>query len=188
MMRQNCDFATCVMLDKYEGLLWKLSFQHFNIQNPEGIQVHDLYQEAKIGLLEALFTYQESREVGLAHYVSICVESHIKSALRRCRGKAYRLLDSRFSLDMNVSEDNTLTLQEMVACENLEYNPSYQANLLEIESELHERLESLLPLEKEIYIYWNEGYPYKEIAQLLDCNEKRVDNVVQKIKRLALKY
>lgn len=188
MMRQGCTFAYTDLFDKFEGLLWRVSLDHYNIQRPEGIQVNDLYQEAKIGLYESFFTYQEKREVGLAHYSKICAESSVKSDLRRCRGKAYKLIDSRFSLDMSVTEDSSLSLQDLVACENLEYNPSFVASIEEVEETLRQRLENLKLEEKEIYKLWNKGYSYRDIAASMDCNVKRIDNVVQKIKRIALKY
>ena len=46
MIRQNSEYAYGRMRSRYEALMWKLSFQNFYIQKPEGIQVNDLYQTA----------------------------------------------------------------------------------------------------------------------------------------------
>lgn len=186
MVRQDCDFAFEVMMGNYEALVWKLSLKNYHDQKPMGIQINDLYQEGKIGLLEALYTYQEVKGVGLAHYVQICVESYIRSALRKCRGKAYQLLDSRNSLNIYIAEDKSLILKDMLPCTNLEFDPQYCANMEETKAILAKRLSQLKEDEMQIYQLWNEGYSYGEISEMTCTNKKRIDNVIQKIKRIAL--
>lgn len=185
MMRQNNQCALDALLLKYEALLWKLSYTYYHQRKPEGVQVHDLYQEGRLGLIEALYTYQESRGVGLAHYVKVCVESHIASALRKCNSKSYQLLDTRLSLDINISEDESLSFLDLMPCENLEYNPHYQAKRNESKRILAYRLSDLSPDEYRIYTLWNKGFSYKEMAFKLGCETKKIDNTIQKIKRLA---
>lgn len=186
MIRQNSNDALIALMLKYDALLWKVSHVNFNLQKPEGIQVQDLYQEARLGFIESLYTYQENKAVGLAHYVKICVETHVKSALRKCRSHSYRMLDTSFSLDISISEDNSLTLQDMVECDNLDYNPVYRANMNDCLKTLNQRLKQLTDLEKTVYEYWNKGYSYQEISKKVNCSAKFVDNTVQKIKRVAL--
>ncbi len=187
MLRQGCNCAQDEMMLKYNAMLWKLSHIQFHSYKPDGVQVNDLYQEAKIGLLEALYTYRESKVVGLAHYVKICVQSHIGDSLRKCSTKSYRLLDTRLSLDMDIADDGSLTFMDLVECGNLEFNPHYQASKQEQINILKGRLSVLSPLENEVYHLWNKGYSYKEIAAKTSFNVKKIDNVIQKIKRVALK-
>ncbi len=187
MMRQQCNCALDEMLKKYEAMLWKLSHIQFQIQKPDGVQVNDIYQEAKLGLLEALYTYRESRTVGLAHYVKICVESYVRTVMRKCNTKSYMLLDTKLSLDMSISEDESLSFMDIVRCENMEYDPHFQAKISEFKQILKKRLDALNPLEKKIYSLWNRGYSYEEIASLTSVNTKKIDNIIQKIKRIALR-
>lgn len=185
MIRQNCDASLYEMMDKYDRLLWKLSHENFMIQKPEGIQVGDLYQVGRLGLIEALYTYQESRGVGLARYVKVCVETHIKSTLRVCRSKSYKMLDTAYSLDISIAEDESLRLEDIVECDYLEFNPVKQALLQESRKILEYRLRTLKESDREVYELWKSGYSYKEIADQCHTCSKSVDNTIQKIKRLA---
>lgn len=185
MQRQNCDVSMHELFCKYDAMLWKMSHEFYQSFRPEGIQVHDLYQEGKLGILEGILTYQESKEVGLAHYIKLCATTHIRMALRKCRNKSYMLLSSRFSLDISIAEDASICYKDLVPCENPEYDPQFHANIEESRIILASRLQCLKEDEKMIYRFWNDGYSYLEISEKTKSDKKRIDNVIQKIKRLV---
>lgn len=185
MSRQNDPLAYYYLMDNFDALCWKYSHHYYNLYKPEGIDVEDLYQEAKLGVDEALLTYQDSKRVGLAHYVKICAISFIKTLNRKCYGKSYRLIDSSFSLDLSVSEDDSLKLMDLIAIDNTGNDPRYQALLEEARGIFDTILSDFSKTEKKTYEMWSSGYTYKEIAGFLQINTKQVDNIIQKVKRLA---
>lgn len=184
MIRQNSECAYETISTNYQPLMWKTSYENFLVQKPFGIQVKDLVQEAHLGLTEAVYTYRESKAVRLPYYVQICVESHVLSCLRRCRGLSYQLLDTNYSLDMLVSEDQKLSLADTIATKYRDHNPRYMSMLEEAKKELHKAITDITQAEKDILHHWLEGFTYKEIATIIGCNPKDVDNTLQKIKRL----
>ena len=185
MIRQNSEYAYGRMRSRYEALMWKLSFQNFYIQKPEGIQVNDLYQMASMGFLEAIYTYRESKGCGLAHFVKICAETRVKTHLRMCRTGGYSLIDTSFSLDLTISEDQSLTLEGLIAVECPKSNPAYQAYLEEARVELNRILSCTKLQEQQIYELWLDGFSHQEIAVLENTSAKHVDNTIQKIKRMV---
>lgn len=185
MIRQGSEDAMDTLSENYDKLLWKTCHVNFRIQEPFGIQVNDLYQEAKLGLLEALFSYQESRGVGLAHYIKICVTSYVQSELRRCRGQSYCLLNPYYSLEFEFSDDGSIMMMDLLEDKSTEYAPAYQAQMEESKVILKNIISELSQLEQDIYSLWIDGYSYKEIASVCDTTVKQVDNKIQKIKRLV---
>ncbi len=185
MLRQNSEDALEICLGMFENLAWRTSHDGMYVQRPEGIQVNDLYQEALLGILEALYTYRVDRDTGLAHYVKICVVSHVSTRLRKCRSGSYLLLDTSRSLDMSITEDGCAFLNEIVTQEYLPFNPRYQAIMGEGKVILYDMLSNLTKPEQLIYHKWNTGYSYAEIAEHLNITTKEVDNKIQKIKRMA---
>lgn len=184
MIRKNDKEATDTMMARFDRLVWSRAHRYFNIYNPEGIAVQDLYQEGRIAVYESFFSFQEERGVGLAYYIDLCVSSRIKTELRRCRGASYRMLDTSYSLDMTISEDDSLTLGDLISCSKVEYNPAKMAQYHEAVEILTVLLESLPTLEQEICELRYQGFSYSETALLLNVSAKKVDNVVQKVRKL----
>lgn len=186
MVRRDCEHTIEDVCKNYEPLLWSSSYRFIHTYKPEGVQVEDLYQVGRLGILEALYIYRESRCVVLPRFIQVCVDSEINRLVRTCRGKGYMLLDTRMSLDLSVSEDNSLRFIDLAQCENRDFNPYFYANMYELKITLDIRLATLSDVERLIYNMWNEGYSYEEMAKATNTNRKRIDNVIQKIKRLAL--
>lgn len=186
MIRKGCNDSLMNLMNRFDSLFWKTSFQQYYLSRPEGIEIEDLLQEARLGFLEAIYTFQERKKVGLAHYIKVCVESRVKTRIRKCSSMAYRLIDTNFSLDMFISEDQSLALIDVVQDKYRFRNPQYVALLEESRQVLQLVLNDLKPIEQEVYEMWAEGYTYREIANKLEIGEKQVDNTIQKIKRLIL--
>ena len=184
MIRKNDAEALETMLDRFNRLVWSRVHRYFNIYNPEGITAHDLYQEGRMALYESFFSYEEDRKVGLAYYIDLCITSRVKTELRRCRGYSYRMLDSSYSLDMSISEDHSLSLGDLTACTRTEYNPQTMAHYHEALQIAGEVLSDLDELEIEICTLRYEGFSYSETAILTGVSAKKVDNVIQKIRKL----
>lgn len=184
MIRQKDDDALSYIIYKFNRLLWKRTIDYFSKQKPQGISQMDLIQEGYVGLYESLFGYKEALEVGFAYYINICVESHIKTALRKCRGMSYKLLDTGYSLDMQVADDKTLCLHEVVEDQTFMNNPSVWAINEEVNTEIDNVLNKLKPIERKVYHLKQNGYSYREISNMTQYTTKEIDNLLQKIKRL----
>lgn len=185
MLRQGCGVSFEYVAEKFENLAWKVSHDSMYLQRPEGIQVIDLYQEAMLGLVEALYTFRIDRNTGFAHYVKICVVSHVNTRLRKCRSASFLLINTGISLDMPVTEDGGVSLMDVVTDYSTQYDPVYQAMIEEGQEILYNIVESMPVQEKEIYEMWKVGYSYQEIASTLSVSVKDVDNKLQKIKRMV---
>ncbi|HEY4537993.1 MAG TPA: sigma-70 family RNA polymerase sigma factor [Erysipelothrix sp.] len=183
MIRQKDEYALEAMIEKYDRLIWKRALTFYNTYRPCSIEIEDLYQEGKYGLYESFYKYDESLGVGLAHFVDICVSSRMTSCLRRCNGKAYKLLDYAQSLDMNVSEETSLKLYDVIGCDDPKIDPQFMTLYYEAEDILDELLKHLKHQDKKVYELLREGYSYKEIAEKLNITNKKVDNILQKIRK-----
>lgn len=185
MLRQNSNEAFEYSARKFENLAWKVSHDSMYIQRPEGVQVVDLYQEAMLGLVEALYTFRVDKNTGFAHYVKICVVSHVNTRLRKCRSASFLLIDTAISLDMPVTEDMSVSLMDVVSDYSKQNDPVYQAMIEEGRERLERIISNISIQEQAIYELWKAGYSYKEISLRLNASVKDIDNKLQKIKRLV---
>ena len=182
MIRQNDEDALKALMNKYERLLWKRAFSFYNSYRPHSIEIEDFYQEGKFALYESFYKYDESMGVGLAHFVDICVSSSMNGLLRKCNGKAFKLLANAQSLDMNVSEDCSLKLYDVVSDDNVKTDPQFMTLYYDAQQLLDALLATLSKKEQDVYRLFDEGYSYKEISQTLKIPVKKVDNILQKIR------
>lgn len=183
MIRTQDRDALEFMFEKFNKLIWKRAHTYFIQRRPIGITVDDLYQEGLISLHTAFYSYDESMEVGLAYYIELCVESSMKSLIRKSRGKSYGLLNTEYSLDMSISEDNALFLHDVVADKSFINDPIKMSDYLEAKKIEKKVLLKADDVEVKIYKMRESGYSYSEISKVVNLSEKKVDNLLQKMKR-----
>lgn len=188
MIRQRDNDAIEHMYERYHRLIWKRSHDFCKRYVLAGAVVEDLHQEGAISFIDALYSYDEALNVGLAYYVQICVESAIKSALRKLRSKSYGLLDTSLSLDMAITEDRSLFLYDVIADTKFQRDPLRMSHYYEALRIQQRVFKMLTDDEIRIYTLRENGYSYKDIAYALKLTEKKIDNILQKVKRKLTNY
>lgn len=183
MIRQNSEDALDVVMGKFKRLLWKRAYELYTQQKPIGIGIEDLFQEGFLGFYDAIYTFKEIKDVGFAYYVNLCVVSTMRTALRRCRSQSYKLLDSKWSLDLFVSEDKSVYLADMIESPDIMTNPVIVAHYQDARRIEDEVLQTISEKERIIYTMREEGFGYREIADQFNITPKNVDNIIQKVRR-----
>lgn len=137
-----------------------------------GIENEDLYQEGMLGLLSAVYSFDESKGVLFSTYATTLITRKMLSALRTANKKNNLPLDSYISIDEKSDiRSFTPTPEEMLI-----YNE-------EIDSILSFVNNNLSKTEKKVFRLNLLGLSYNEIAEILDCSEKSVDNALQRIRK-----
>ena len=183
MIRQNSLEALDRLSGHFHRLIWARSHEFYNAQNPDGTNMEDFFQEGFLSFKESLYSFREEKQVGLAFYINLCVSSGIKTALRRCRSESYNLLNSKYSLDIGISESSNLSFMDTMASSRYSDNPRKMAIYIEALLVSDEYINQLKVHEQQIHRLHIQGYAYKEIAERLQVGTKDVDNTVQKIRR-----
>lgn len=182
LVNNNCFAAVKTMLEKYNPLVWKTVYSFINSHLPKGVEKNDLYQEGRIAFYESCFTYKTNLDVPYYSFTKLCIERRMMGYLRRFRSEASRLFYNSLSLDMSVTEDNNVYLHEMIS-EDLQDLSAFKQYAEEINSLIIEN-KDLSQFEKQVLLLKIFGYSYSEMSKILDCSAKRVDNTLQKVKRL----
>ena len=127
----------------------------------------DLMQEALIGLLRAVRSYN-SEKAGFSTYVSACVKNSVISYLRKY-GKQNKALPMEDVVSVGGDCDTN--------------TPELQFIDLETTAQLQEKVFSVLsPYETKVFEMYLAETPYALIAKRLNKNEKSIDNAIQRIK------
>lgn len=137
-----------------------------------GIENDDLYQEGMMGFVSAVYSFDNSRDVLFSTYASTLSTRKMLSAIRKINSTANLPLQSYISIE-----------EEQDLFSDI---PSPEETLLSVErvNEINSFVEeSFSKKEKKVFKLSVLGMKYSQIAEILDCTEKSVDNTMQRIRR-----
>ena len=138
----------------------------------------DIIQSGLVGLMKAVY-YYKPRKSKFSTFAWRSIDSEIKSFLTYLNRKKNKVLSDAISVDsLSVDEED----------EDMGYSlPDEGANVSRSALAwyiMEKVLEDLPEVEREIFSMWYQGYSYADISENLDVSTKKVDNTVQKVKRL----
>lgn len=143
-----------------------------SFKNLNGLESDDLYQEGMLGLLSAVYSFDENRQVSFSAYASTLVVRKMISAVKASNSKANLPMQSYLSID----DFGNALLNYSTPEHQLIYNE-------DINSAIRFANENLSKTEKKVLKLSLVGMSYKEIADILDSSVKSVDNAMQRIRK-----
>ncbi|MGM9877595.1 MAG: sigma-70 family RNA polymerase sigma factor [Bacilli bacterium] len=181
LCNENNEEAEIILIEKYKGCILTILKDYLREYNIIGVEVADLYQEGLIGLIHAIKTYNESKEVKFYTYACACIKTSIMSSIRQTFRQKSRILNNSYSLDKLIeqtgnsfydifrddSQDPTKVLLENEESSNL---------IKEIKNRLSKNENIVFELKLK-------GLNNKEITELIDKDKKYVENVMFRINR-----
>lgn len=169
--QQGDEDAAETLLQWYRPLVQQVAHRYYL---PDG-DSEDVLQIGMIGLWQAIVRYNPERSASFASFARLCIQRQILSAIRR----ATRMVCIPFPPCPDPdTEDYWANLMESA--------PSALDLLIEREQvqELEQRLSNRLStLEAQVLELWSQRRTYREIAAVLGCSRKAVDNALTRIKR-----
>ena len=179
LVSESNEDARSELVKKYTGIVNKIASKYVGLAETFGIDQKDLVQEGLIGLSKAIDTYNYDKLVLFYTYVTLCIETSIKTALRVGSKKKNQSLNNSISLD-KLYEDE-ININEIVKDE--QSDPSIQ--LLDKESIdeiLKKSKEVLTSFEYEVFKLKSEGYSNEEISLKTGKDKKSIENTIFRIK------
>ncbi len=169
LINNDDENALNFLLTKYKPLVTIKSHVYFLI----GGDSDDIVQEGMIGLFKAIRTYKPSQNNTFKTYAEVCIDNQIKSALRNSNRQKHSSLNQSIPID---SFNETLESRNFGPLDILLYKENYDTILAKIDNEL-------TTLEKKVYNYYIDGKGRKEIAELVNKNEKSISNSLSRIRK-----
>ena len=146
-------------------LLARLSSRYFII----GGDTEGLLQEARIGLLKAIQSFDPAKGSDFIPYAKICIHNHIISAINEAQAQKHAALNKSVDLESAplFSYDSPMDLVII------------RGRLENVLSAVQTRLSKL---EKQVLFLYLDGRTYKNIAAVLRISEKAVSNALCRIR------
>lgn len=168
--------ANNIIIKKYEPLINKTAIKMLPFCKNNGLDQNDLVQEGMIGLNHAIDRYKERENVLFYTYAKKCIERKMISVIISSNRSKHKILNESISYD----DDENLLLKYVKS-----NTPSPEEEVLNLELEetlLNDIRSNLTDFEEQVFELLISGFKYKEIAEILDINQKSVDNAKERIK------
>jgi RNA polymerase sporulation-specific sigma factor len=182
-IKANDEESLQELISAYQRIIWSIIYKCVHFPIPHDLDKQDLYQEALIGLMNAIKHHDPRFEVQFSSFASKCIENEVRSYLRKHRSQNRQMLNQAVSLDMHVSEDENLTLLDTISCSTKEFDPVFKSDIAWVKDQIPSIREHLSDTEWNVFQNYHLGYTYREIGKQFDLTDKDVDNTIQKIKK-----
>lgn len=175
MVKESED-ALVYMVKKYEPLFRKLAFSFVRKFPNKGLDVEDIIQQCRISLCNALDKFNEKNEVLFYSYLLVCLKRAVFNFSRSYINKP--------SVFYYMEMENYEVLSEFVD----EYNVESVVLDNDFYFELIAFKHTLIFDYSCVFELRYNNFSYKEIAELLNINVKRVDNILVNVRKKLEKY
>lgn len=182
MFAQGDESALTELIEKY-----KRSAFYFIHKYKHALQgsydISELYHISIIALYKAIITYKESANTSFSTYYSVLLEREYLMCIRSLYREQNKSNVEAMSLDALVQETEGVYLVDTIQNKRIEFEPEGSFRYAHLLEEVQRVLTTCDSLEKEIFQLWREGFSYQEISDLLGQSVKKVDNIMQKLKK-----
>ena len=170
--------ANNILYKKYEPLIISIATKLIKYVPNSGLEINDMIQEGMLGLSNAIEYFRVSKETLFYTYAKTCIERKMIDLVISTRRLKHRALNDSVPI---IDEENEIDLNYLISDNN--NNPENILLKEEDEKELFEQANKVLTdLEMQVFELKLNGFEYKEIAEILELDYKKVDNALRRIK------
>ena len=181
-VRNGDDRARDELVQRYTGFVRMKASSYF-IAGGEG---EDLIQEGLIGLCKAVRDFRPDKETSFRSFAELCVTRQIITAIKTATRFKHAPLNTYVSFSQTPAgqdPDSDCTLGDALPGSHV-HDPAVSViSTDELKSLVFCLGTGLSPLESDALRMYLEGSSYEEMAEILDCDTKAIDNALQRVKR-----
>ncbi len=176
MIKENSEDAKEELYRKYSGLIHKEINRFKPKANMLGIDPLDLMQEALLGFMSAVNTYDENNDAKFITYATMCIRRKLLNYMEKHSSIKNQTLSNAISLD----DDNSLL--KYIKDDN-EKEPLHSIIYSEQIEELNEKISDLTEKERTILELSITGLKAEDIAEKLKMPVKQVYNILYRTRK-----
>ncbi|MFN3692041.1 MAG: sigma-70 family RNA polymerase sigma factor [Fervidobacterium sp.] len=169
--------AVDLIIEKYYPMVVRIASQFF----APWAEFDDIVQNGLIGLIKAIFYYEKEKSA-FPTFAWRSIESEIKTFITYQNRKKNKMLSESASMDSYYDDIEDEQFDYFIEDQHEDTNVVRKTILSIINEQILEKLDEE---ETKIYELWLDGHSYKEIQEQVGVNFKKVDNTVQKIKKMV---
>jgi RNA polymerase sporulation-specific sigma factor len=173
--------ALDALMRKYTGFVRLKASSYFLA----GGESDDLIQEGLIGLYKAVRDFRSDKETSFRSFAELCITRQIITAIKAATRFKHQALNAYVSFSQTPAgqDDSDCTLGDALPGPNVQDPAICVISTEELQSLVFCLGTGLSKLEADALKLYLEGSSYEEMAELLGCDTKTIDNALQRVKR-----
>ena len=186
-LKNGDDRARDVLIQRYTGFVRMKASSYFIA----GGEPEDLIQEGLIGLCKAMRDFRADKETSFRSFAELCVTRQIITAIKTATRFKHSPLNTYVSFSQTPAgqdPDSDCTLGDALPGSHVNDPAVVVISTDELKSLVFTLGTGLSPLETDALRMYLEGSSYEEMAELLDCDTKAIDNALQRVKRKIVQH
>jgi RNA polymerase sporulation-specific sigma factor len=182
--RNGNEAALDALIRRYTGFV-RLKASSYFLAGGEG---DDLIQEGLIGLYKAVRDFRSDKDTSFRSFAELCITRQIITAIKTATRFKHSPLNSYVSFSQAPAgqEEGECTLGDALPGPGIDDPAICVISTEELQSLVFCLGTGLSPLESDALRFYIEGNSYEEMAELLGCDTKTIDNALQRVKRKIL--
>ena len=184
--RNGDNAALDALIRRYTGFV-RLKASSYFIAGGES---DDLIQEGLIGLYKAVRDFRTDKDTSFRSFAELCITRQIITAIKAATRFKHQPLNGYVSFSQTPAgqEDGDCTLGDAIPGPAVNDPSVCVISTEELQSLVFSLGTGLSPLEHDALRFYMEGNSYEEMADLLGCDTKSIDNALQRVKRKVLTH
>jgi len=179
--------ATDILFKKYMPLIRNIAKKLYDENRNSGLDFNDLVQEGMIGFSKAINTYNEHKDTLFFTYAKKCIEHGIISSTVNATRKKHSFLNNSISMEANHREDFDDSIERFLS-DKASDPESILLDFEDVNLLIENLKQELTPFEEQVFNLRKSGFTYREIAEVLETEPKRVDNAMQRMRGKVKDY
>ena len=176
--------ATETLIRRYFTTIRRKSRSYFIL----GADEEDVIQEAMIGLMKAIRSYESDRGASFRTHAERCITGQILDAVKAAARKKHAPLNQSVSLSKPINEEEGETMEDL-----LQAPSASDSKVTMILSDIMEyvggnRDKVFSTLEVDVWNLYMEGKSYEEIGLALNRDKKSIYNAMERTRKKVLMY
>ena len=165
-IRNGNEEAFNKLLDNHRKMIYRLIYNSSLEMGDYAIDADEVFQEASLILYQAVFSFEEDKNVKFSSYAYLVLKSRIKNVFR----SYYHIYsEEAYSIDSHEHQDYFLSLA-------IKEDPIGYHKEQEFRKRLDRFMNGLSPEDRQILELRGDELSYKEISGLLHISTKKIDN------------
>jgi len=184
--RNGDDAALDALIRRYTGFVRLKASSYFLA----GGESDDLIQEGLVGLYKAVRDFRVDKETSFRSFAELCITRQIITAIKAATRYKHQPLNGYVSFSQTPAgqDDGDCTLGDALPGPGVDDPAVCVISTEELQSLVFALGSGLSPLEADALRLYMEGNSYEEMAELLGCDTKTIDNALQRVKRKVLTH
>lgn len=169
---------------KYKGLVAGYGKKFFI----KGGEEQDVIQEGMVGLFKAIQDFDAKKGVPFQNFAQVCITRQIIKAMEAADRLKNQPLNSYVSLFVDEDQVPNQQVEEAMLTNETTNPENVILDSEKTQDTLEKIVQVLSKMELQVFLYLTQGMDYRTIARVMDKDEKKIDNAIQRIRQKVKKY